>query len=122
MRWLFLLLTVGSVVLFFSTESASTMGWAMLAFFVFGFGAVLTFAQARIESTSQPHASMLTSRDVQTLRQQGLQKKVANSKSRQHGAVGGAGAGYAGSGMSHKSSNFDHSADSGGSGGDGGSD
>ncbi len=124
MRWLFLLLTVGSVVMFFSTESSSTMGWSMLAFFVFGFGAVLTFAQARIETTSQPHASMLTSRDVQTLRQQGLQKKVANSKSRQHGAVGDMGAGYADSGMSRKSSNFDHDADagSGGSGGDGGSD
>jgi hypothetical protein len=120
MRWLFLLLTVGSVVLFFSTESSGTMGLAMLAFFVFGFGAVLTFAQARIDSTSQPHASMLTSRDVQTLRQQGLQKKVANSKSRQHGAVGGTGAGYADSGVSHKSSNFDH--DAGGSSGDSGSD
>lgn len=100
MRWLFLLLTLGSVATFFYTESPGVIGLSMLGFFVFGIGAVLTFAQARIDATSQSHASVLTSRDVQTLRQQGLQKKVANSKSHQHGAVGAMGAGDAGDGGS----------------------
>lgn len=100
MRWLFLLLTLGSVAAFFYAESPGVIGLSMLGFFVFGFGAVLTFAQARIDATSQSHASMLTSRDVQTLRQQGLQKKVANSKSHQHGTVGTMGAGDAGDGGS----------------------
>lgn len=124
MRWLFLLLTLASAVVFFNTESSGIMGLSMLGFFVFGFGAVLTFAQARIDATSQSHASVLTSRDVQTLRQQGLQKKVANSKSHQHGAVGSMTGSYANAGASRKSSHFDRDSDAAGDsgGGDGGSD
>jgi hypothetical protein len=98
MRWLFLSLTLGSVAAFFYTDSPGVIGLSMLGFFVFGIGAVLTFAQARIDATAQSHTSMLASREVQTLRQQGLQKKVANSKSHQRGAVGAMGVGNAGDG------------------------
>lgn len=88
MRWLFLILSLGSAAVAFFAEGAGTMGLAMLGTFGFGFIAVLAFAQARIEATSQSHATVLGAKDVQMLRQQGLQKKVANSRAHQQGAIG----------------------------------
>lgn len=80
MRWLFLVLSLASAAVAFVTDSPGTMGLAMLGTFGFGFVAVLAFAQARIDATSQSHAAVLTSRDVQAIRQQGLQKKVAANR------------------------------------------
>ena len=83
MRWLFLLLSLASAALAFVTDNPGTMGLAMLGRFGFGFIAVLASAQARIDATSQSQATVLTSREVQTLRQQGLQKKVAANRAPQ---------------------------------------
>lgn len=81
MRWIFLLLTVICAFIPFNTDSPGLMGLGMLGALLFAFLAVITFAQARIESSSQSQATLLTSRDVQVLRQQTVQKKVAQSRS-----------------------------------------
>jgi hypothetical protein len=116
MRWLFLLLTLLSGAVAFTTHSPGLLGMAILAMVLFGLLTVLGFAQARIEASSQSHTTVLTSRDVQVLRQQGLQKKVANNKSHQRGGVAGSGAGYVDAGGSQKSQ-FDHGGDAAGDGG-----
>ncbi len=80
MRWLFLILTVLCVGVAFITDNANVMGVAMVLMMLFAFIAVMGFAQARIESVAQPQASMIGTRDVQQLRQQALQKKVAQTR------------------------------------------
>lgn len=94
MRWIFLLLTFVFMTVAFSAASAGMMGLSMFLTALFGFLAVMGFAQARIEAGSQPQASMIGSRDVQVLRQQSVKNKVAQSraaqsKARQSGDSGG---------------------------------
>lgn len=88
MRWIMLILTLTFGGLAYLTDSPGVMGFALLAMVVCGFFGVLAFAQARIDATSQSQATVLSSKDVQMLRQQSLQKKVANSRAHQQGTVG----------------------------------
>jgi uncharacterized membrane protein YgcG len=125
MRWLFLTLTFACGGMAFITDSQGLMGLSLLLLMLFGFLAVLAFAQARIEAGAQSQASMIGSRDVQVLRQQSLQKKVMQSKTQPHGNINAGGGGatyssYAGSRPAQESG--DGNSDGGGSDGGGGSD
>jgi len=82
MRWLFLLLTVACLATAYLTNTPSVLGIALLLAALFSFIAVLGFAQARIERVAQPQANMIANRDVSTLRNQAVLKKVAQTRAR----------------------------------------
>lgn len=60
MRFFWLLLTIGAIVVAFMAKTSSLLGMALVVAFVAGLCAVFTFAAARIESTSRPDSALLT--------------------------------------------------------------
>lgn len=96
MRWLFLILTLLCAGTAFNTDNPALMGVCLLLMLVFAFIAVLAFAQARIEASAQSQVSVLGGREVQELRRQTLQKRVATQTASRNSANGTVGSGYSG--------------------------
>ena len=68
MRWILLLVAVAGFAIAFSTRSPGLMGFGLVAGFVALVCAFFAFAAVRIESTSRPDVTMLTDKDINTLK------------------------------------------------------
>jgi hypothetical protein len=68
MRWFFVMLAMFGFAVAFSAKTAGALALGLLVG-VFGlFAAFLGFAAARIASSAQPDAALLTDKDITTLR------------------------------------------------------
>ena len=127
MRYTSLVIAVFCLFMLFIAESSMVLALCLLGTGLFGFLAVLGFAQAKIESTSQPHFNIMSPQELAEMRQKAIANKVSQSRSNNRGA-GASGAAYAGG--SHSSDDrrggedgndsSDGGSDGGGDGGGGG--
>ncbi|HST27948.1 MAG TPA: hypothetical protein VLK26_06220 [Rudaea sp.] len=68
MRWILLLLAVSGFALGFSTRSPGLVGLGFVLGFVFLVAAFFAFAAARVAENSRPDSTLLTDKDIATLR------------------------------------------------------
>jgi len=68
MRWVFLLVGMFGFAVVFSAKTPGGLGLGLVVGFVGLFGALLGFAAARIASSAQPDAALLTDKDISALR------------------------------------------------------
>lgn len=68
MRWILLVLAVLGFALAFSTKATGLMGVGFVLGFVFLFAAFFAFAAARVAESSRPDSTLLTDKDIATLR------------------------------------------------------
>ena len=68
MRWVVLLLALLGFALGFSSRSPGLMGLGFVLGFVCLIAAFFTFAAARVEANSRPDSTLLTDKDIATLR------------------------------------------------------
>ena len=68
MRWVFLLVGMFGFAVVFSAKTPGALGLGLVVGFVGLFGALLGFAAARIASSAQPDAALLTDKDITALR------------------------------------------------------
>jgi hypothetical protein len=68
MRWLVLLLALLGFALGFSSRSPGLMGLGFVLGFVFLVAAFFAFAAARVAESSRPDTTLLTDKDIATLR------------------------------------------------------
>ncbi|MGH8090226.1 MAG: hypothetical protein ACREO6_02110 [Rudaea sp.] len=68
MRWIVLLLALLGFALGFSSRSPGLMGMGFVFGFVFLVAAFFVFAAVRVAENSRPDATLLTDKDIATLR------------------------------------------------------
>lgn len=68
MRWVLLLLALLGFALGFSSHSPGLMGLGFVIGFVFLVAAFFAFAAARVAESSRPDSTLLTDKDIATLR------------------------------------------------------
>lgn len=68
MRWILLLLALLGFALGFSSRSPGLMGLGLVLGFVFLVAAFFAFAAGRVAENSRPDSTLLTDRDIATLR------------------------------------------------------
>jgi hypothetical protein len=68
MRWILLLLALLGFALGFSSHSSGLMGLGFVLGFVFLVAAFFAFAAARVAENSRPDSTLLTDKDIATLR------------------------------------------------------
>ena len=96
MRYTSLVIALFCLIMLFIAESSTVLALCLLGTGLFGFLAVLGFAQAKIESTSQSQFNIMSPQELAELRQRAIANKVGKSRANAT-ARGTSGASYAGS-------------------------
>ena len=96
MRYTSLFIAVFCLIMLFFAESPTVLAICLLGTGLFGFIAVLGFAQAKIESSSQPHFNIMSPQELAEMRQRAIANKVGKSPANTAGGST-AGAAYGGS-------------------------
>ncbi len=126
MRYTSLFIAVFCLIMLFFAESPTVLAICLLGTGLFGFMAVLGFAQAKIESSSQPHFNIMSPQELAEMRQRAIANKGgkpsanATSGSTAGAAYGGSSSGYGDDRRAGDDGNDSSDSGSDGGGGDGG--